>query len=163
MEWRDTVDIIRRHGVGPVLVVAGDSSDESMLVNEALQDPHVCGDVSPGSGTLFEHCDDWRLVIVPGDHVWKYLEGREVTIANLIDSMLAWMENSGGDHIFWTCSWSLTRGRHGHQLKTCLSSSKKKNTQHLDPRRLGSLPLEWFPFLSLALLYSYSYLLKRLV
>ncbi len=91
MEWSDTISVIRQHNLGPVLVVAGSSTDEEMLITQALQEPSVCGEVSVKTG-LFEKCADWRHVVVPGDHGWRALEENKLTVSKLIDYMVTWME-----------------------------------------------------------------------
>mmetsp|Transcript_41696 Transcript_41696/g.73276 ORF Transcript_41696/g.73276 Transcript_41696/m.73276 type:complete len:273 (-) Transcript_41696:1-819(-) len=96
LEWSDTIDIMRRHRLGPILVVAGSSIDEEMLISQAMQEPSECGEVSRKTGT-FENCRDWRHVVVAGDHEWIHLSKNEGVISNLIDYMFLWLEKNNDE------------------------------------------------------------------
>ena len=87
-EWNDTVQILRNKiGEKHALIVAvGSSSDEEMLITEAMQDTS-CGTISPSTSN-FENCTNWRHVVITGngnDHGWKNLQKNEWIIAKLID------------------------------------------------------------------------------
>merc|ERR1712013_587387 len=93
VEWSDTIDIMMRHRLRPVLVAAGSSSDEEMLVSQAIQEPSACGELSERTGR-FEICKDWRHVVVTGDHGWKNLDENELVVSELIDYMFSWLERN---------------------------------------------------------------------
>jgi len=93
LEWSDTIDIYRRHRIGPVLVAVGSSADEEMLISQAMQKPFACGKASETTGR-FENCIDWRHVVVPGDHQWKNLVENELVVKRLIQYMFSWLEKN---------------------------------------------------------------------
>ena len=90
MEWSDTISVMQ-HDIGPVLVIAGSSTDEQMLICQALQEPTACGEASEKTG-LFEKCTDWLHVVVPSDHGWRALGENQLAISKLIDYMVSWVE-----------------------------------------------------------------------
>mmetsp|Transcript_25813 Transcript_25813/g.47474 ORF Transcript_25813/g.47474 Transcript_25813/m.47474 type:complete len:271 (+) Transcript_25813:102-914(+) len=96
LEWSDTIDVMRHHNLGPIMVAAGSSTDEEMFISEALREPSACGEMHTDTGT-FEKCKDWRHVVVPGDHHWKNLHKNEAVISKLIDYIVLWIEKGKGD------------------------------------------------------------------
>jgi len=90
-EWNGTIDVLRKSRLAPVMVVSGSSSDEEMLIGQAMREPSACGKMSPKART-FEKCKGWRHVVVPGDHGWRTLRKNEGVVVKLIDHVFRWLD-----------------------------------------------------------------------
>ena len=86
-EWNDTIRILRAKlgPTQPLLMVVGSSSDEQLLITDAMEDT-VCGSVMETTGE-FEHCTNWLHLVMPdgADHTWKNLPKYQPVLAKIIE------------------------------------------------------------------------------
>eukprot|EP00592_Proboscia_alata_P027183 CAMPEP_0194436294 /NCGR_PEP_ID=MMETSP0176-20130528/93797_1 /TAXON_ID=216777 /ORGANISM="Proboscia alata, Strain PI-D3" /LENGTH=234 /DNA_ID=CAMNT_0039256481 /DNA_START=71 /DNA_END=771 /DNA_ORIENTATION=+ len=69
-EWESTVDALLSHGVGPIVIGAGTSSDEQMFIVNMIYDEKNCGSLAKGKSSgdkrEFKRCPNWFVYSFPG-------------------------------------------------------------------------------------------------
>lgn len=97
-EWKSTIQILLEYNVGPIQIVAGSSTDERLLIKDAIEETNLCGKVI--SDGTFDGQPGWFYEEVEGGHSWKSSPNHVTTIAQFIDKLMtiSHSNNSPSEH-----------------------------------------------------------------
>ncbi|CAE7564770.1 unnamed protein product, partial [Symbiodinium microadriaticum] len=98
-QWLDSMSILRRHEISPIVIGVGSSSDEQMLILDMMEEAGICGplvrrEFATSTGAWFQECPGWEIFIFPGDHGWKQDPTNSMHVAFLLDRVFRLREAS---------------------------------------------------------------------